>query len=96
MAGSNATAGSCSEPRGIAVVMPEILLGGPCVGICCIPVFSLIGEQSEISREEERWDGGGGELLWELFSNLSPSCNYRHKHAHTDHLFEPGSNLFKQ
>jgi hypothetical protein len=39
-------------------VMPEGLLGGPCVGICCIPVFSLIGEQSEISREEERLGEG--------------------------------------
>lgn len=73
-------------------VKPEILSGGPCVAIRCIPVFSLIGEQSEMNWEGE-WEGecyASVSVIW--VRRVTTNINTHIRLAYSSQ----GSNLFKQ
>jgi hypothetical protein len=92
MAGSNATATVVVNLNAPPTVIPEILLGGPCVGIRCILVFSLIGEQSEINWEEEREGDcyASFSVTWvrRVITNINTHIQVTYS--------SQGSNLFKQ
>lgn len=92
MAGSNTstTVDCCSEPTGTAYCNTRDSVRP---SVCWYSLHSGLFINRRTKRNQLR-RGEGGRLSCELFSNLSPSCNYKHKHAHTAHVFEPGFESF--